>query len=140
MKKIFIVLFAWFALGANANAETVGDPLSDYFALEIERLELEQDLFGIKEQKEIVSVAAIATYEVEEEVEFNFNTIEHLPEGFNPKAGMMEIDWNSVELNELEEEIELDFDTKDYLPENFNPFQGMNCPESKVISSIFKIK
>ena len=123
MKHQLIILFAFFALSANANAETNNDPFTDYLGLEIEKLELEQNLFGDQVIGEVVSIASIDIYEVEEDLSLSFDTKNHLPEGFNSKDGMNEIDWSKVMLYELEEEVYLGFDTKDHLPKNFNPYQ-----------------
>ncbi|MCH6575350.1 MAG: hypothetical protein IH795_09125, partial [Bacteroidetes bacterium] len=68
----------------------------------------------------------IELVELDEEVEFNFNPKNYLPEGFNALKGKHDLDWNTIELVELDEEIEFNFDTNDYLPNNFNPYKGMN--------------
>ena len=134
MKRQLIILFAFFALSANANAETNNDPFTDYLGLEIEKLELEQNLFGDQTISEAVSIASLDIFEVDEEISLNFDTQKHLPEGFNAKDGMNEIDWSKITLYELEEEVNLGFDTKDYLPKNFNPYRGMTCDEMIKVS------
>jgi len=127
MKRQFIILFSLFALSANVNAETKVDPCNDYLGLEIERLELEQNLFGDQTSIEAVSIASVSVFELEEEINLTFDTKTHLPEGFDAKEGMNEINWDTIELYELEEEVELGFETKDHLPKNFNPYRGMHC-------------
>ncbi len=61
----------------------------------------------------------IVFLELEEEVDFGFNTKSYLPEGFEATAA--EVPVSSINFIE-EEDIELGFDTKDYLPENFDPY------------------
>ena len=134
MKRQFIILFALVALNANANAETKNDPFSNFLSYEIEKIELEEELFGTPANNEVISVASIEVYEMEEEIELEFNTEQYLPEGFNAKEGMNEIDWNTIELYELEEELEIGFDTKAYLPNNFNPYRGMTCDEMIIVT------
>jgi len=133
-RQLILVIFALFALNVNANAETNADPYSDFLSLEIEKLELEQELFGETANDEAVSIASIDVYEIEEEVELDFNTAEFVPADFNANEGMNDIDWSSIELLELEEEFEIGFDTKAYLPKGFNPYEGMKCTESTVVS------
>jgi hypothetical protein len=134
MKRQLIILFAFFALSANANAETNIDPFSDYLGLEIDKLELEQNLFGNQTKTEAVSIASLDIYQLDEEVSLNFDTDKYLPEGFNAKEGMNDIDWSEISLHELEEEVEIGFDTKDYLPKNFNPYRGMTCDDMITVS------
>ncbi len=129
MIRQFILIFALFALNVNTNAETTNDPLTDYFGLEIEKIELEQELFGSQTKIEAVSIASLDLYEIDEELPLDFNTKNYLPKGFNAKDGMNDIDWNEVQLYELEEELDLGFNTENYLPRNFNPYRGMNCDE-----------
>ena len=140
MKRQLIILFAFFALSANANAEMNNDPFTDYLGLEIEKLELEHELFGFVSNNDAVSIESIDIYEVPEEVVLDFDTAEYLPEGFNAKEGMEDIDWNTITLYEVEEELDLGFDTKDYLPKNFNPYHGMALENFKVISYLKKNK
>ncbi len=135
MKHQLIVLFAFFALSANANAETHSDPYSDYLNLEIEKVELEQELFGIQTNNGAVSIASLELYKVEEVVDINFDTKNYLPEDFDAEKGMNEIDWNKVDLYELEEEVDLGFDTKAHLPDNFNAYEGMSCNSSQMVYS-----
>ena len=135
MYRSLIILFALFALNANANAETNNDPFGDYLGLEIEKLELEQTLFGESNVNEAVSIESVSVIELEEDLELGFETSDYLPEDFNAKVGMNNIDWNTIKLYEVEEELEIGFNTKDYLPEGFNPFKGMHCETSRVSSA-----
>ncbi len=138
MKRL-IAITALVLFGFNANAITTPKerPLDDYIAMEIERIELETELFGqYATDEKIISIDEIDVYDMEEELELGFNTADHLPEGFDPRWGMHDLDWSSIELYEVEEELDLGFDTKDYLPENFNPYRGMICPTEEVISAI----
>jgi type VI protein secretion system component VasA len=140
MLRQFTFIFALFALNANANAETKNDPLTNFFSLEIEKLELEQELFDYKLKSDEISIESIDLYEVEEEVEIEFDTAKYVPEGFNPKKGMEEIDWDTISRYEIEEEINRGFDTKDYLPKNFNPYCGMPLENLTKISLLQKKK
>ena len=134
MLRQFTFLIALFALNANANAETNNDPFTDYLTLEIEKLELERELFGFQLNSEEVSIESLDIYEIDEEVVLDFDTADYVPEGFNAKEGMEDIDWNTITLYEVEEELDLGFDTKDYLPDNFNPYRGMTLEKLKIIS------
>ncbi|MBT8305083.1 MAG: hypothetical protein KJP09_11480 [Bacteroidia bacterium] len=71
MLRQSILLFALFVLNTNANAELKYDPYPDYLDIEIEKLELEFDLFGFKSTCDFVSIESIEVYELEEEVELN---------------------------------------------------------------------
>ena len=135
LRQLFVFVLALVAVNATANTNPEVDTLDEFLALEIEKLELEQELFGTPTNGEdIISIASVEVYELEEEVTIGFDTTEYLPEDFNARAGMGDIDWNTIELYELEEEIDLGFNTKDYLPKNFNPYRGMDCEASIVIS------
>ncbi|MBT8273906.1 MAG: hypothetical protein KJO77_08870 [Bacteroidia bacterium] len=127
IRQSILLIFALFALHVNANNETSENPFSDYISLEIEKLELEQELFGETTNDEAVSIASIDVYDLKEDVELDFNTSDFLPEDFNAKAGMNDIDWSTVELIELEEDFDIGFDTSSYLPKGFNPYKGMTC-------------
>lgn len=128
LRQLFVFVFAFFALNAIADTYPRFDTLDEYITTEIEKLELEKELFGTPTNGEdIVSIASIEVYEIEEEVVLDFDTADYLPEDFNANAGMEDINWDEIELFELEEEIDLGFDTKDYLPKNFNPYRGMDC-------------
>ena len=80
-----------------------------------------------------MSIESIDLYEPEEEFEIGFDTTKYLPEDFNARTGMDDIDWSTIELYEIEEED--DFDPKKYLPEGFNPYEGMDCPSTIMLSS-----
>ena len=127
MRQSLIILFALFALNANANTERNNDPFGDYLGLEIEKLELEQTLFGETASDEIISVDAVSVIELEEELELGFDTANYLPENFDANKGMDDINWDEIKLYELEEELEIGFDTKEHLPLGFNPYTGMKC-------------
>jgi hypothetical protein len=137
MKRQLIILFALVALNANANAETNNDPFTDFLSYEIEKIELEEELFGTSVNNDVVSIDSIEVYELEEELDIEYNTAELLPEGFNAKAGMNDIDWSAVELYEIEEELEIGFETKDYLPEGFNPYRGTTCDDEMIKVSLY---
>lgn len=108
-----LFMVALFSTSALMASTTTNDPLADYLALEIERLELEQELFGIAENHEDpLSIAAIAVYEVDEDDELNFNTGDFLPAGFNAKEGMNELDWNSIKLFKPEEDLDSEMNTE----------------------------
>jgi len=140
MLRQFTFIFALFALNANANTETKNDPFTDYLTLEIEKLELEHELFGFQSNREVVSIESLDIYEIQEEIVLDFDTAEYLPEGFNAREGMEDIDWDTITLYEVEEELDLGFDTKDYLPKDFNPYHGMTLENLKIISYLKKNK
>ena len=103
------------------------DPYSDFLVTEIERLELETELFGEPtNSEEAVSIAAIAVFEMDEDITVGFNTAERVPANFNAREGMNDLEWNDSELYELEEDIDLGFDTLKYLPAEFDPKKGMD--------------
>lgn len=133
-----LVIFAVFALQVNANNKKNADPFTAFINLEIEKLELERELFGEVTNYEILSIASIDVYELQEEVHLGFDSADFLPVDFNAKSGMNEIDWNKFELIELEEEFELGFDTEAYLPEGFNPYTGMICENGAAVSANYK--
>lgn len=139
IRQSILVIFALFALNVNANTETNVDPFSDFLSFEIEKYDLEQELFGETANDEAVSIASIEVYDLKEEVELDFNTADYLPKDFNAKAGMNDIDWSTMELYELEEDFDIGFDTKAYLPKGFNPYEGMNCTDSTEVTSILKL-
>ena len=134
LRQLFIFGFVLLAWNAAAEIGPDDEPFDEILALEIERLELEFDLFGDAYQRhEIVSIESLELYEPEEELEIGFDTAQYLPENFNPRAGMSDIDWSTIQLYEVEEED--DFDPKKYLPEGFNPYKGMNCDTTIMLSS-----
>lgn len=135
-RQSILAFFALFALNATANTAVNEDPFSDFLNLEIEKLELEQELFGTSNNGEEVSIASIDVYKLEEDIELCFDTADYLPADFDAKKGMNDIDWSSIELVELKEDFDIGFDTKDYLPKNFNPYEGMLCTDSIEVSFI----
>jgi len=98
---------------------------SNYLSDQIETLELEANILGFQENIEPISIADLEVFEIEEEVNLDFDTGKYLPEGFNVHKSIHDIDWDTIELYELEEDIDLGVDTIDYLPSDFNPYQGM---------------
>ena len=128
LRQLFVFVFALFALNATADTYPGVDTLDEYITLEIEKLELEQELFGTPTNGEdIISIDSIKVIELEEEIELDFNTADYLPADFDAREGMGDINWDEIELYEVEEEVELGFDTTAYLPKNFNPYRGMDC-------------
>ncbi len=108
-----LFMVALFSTSIAMASTATNNPFADYLASEIERLELEQDLFGFDNNHEDpLSIAAIAVYELDEEVELNFNTGDYIPKNFNAKEGMNEIDWNTIELFKPEEELDIDLKTE----------------------------
>jgi hypothetical protein len=98
----------------------------EFITLKINQFELEDNVFSDLEETTL-NIQDIEVVELEEAVEINFDTTQHLPENFNALAGKNDIDWSEVVLIELEEDVELGFDTKNHLPKNFNPYQVMKC-------------
>lgn len=92
-------------------------------ALKLEECALVDSLASIKDEP--VKIEEVYVYELEEEVNIDFDTSQFLPEGFNPLKGIGDLDWNTIELVELEEDVYFDFDTNIYLPNDFNPLKGM---------------
>ena len=91
------------------------DPFEAYLSAEIERLELEQELFGLTaNQDEPISIAAIDVFELNEEVCIDFDTSERLPAGFNAREGMNDINWDDIKLYTPEEEIDLGVETSTF--------------------------
>lgn len=137
MLRQSLVLFALFALNVNANAVTEKDPDTDFLSLEIEKLELEQILFGSILNEEILEITAVDFYQVEEEVVLNFNPETYLPENFDARKGMYDLDWSTITLIEIEEEVDLGFNPKAYLPKNFNAYKGMACKDKELVIASF---
>ena len=133
LRQLFVFIFALLALNATANIIPIEFLLDDYITQEIEKTELEQELFGTPTNGEdIISVTSIDVLELEEELDLGFDTAAYLPNDFYAKAGMNDIDWSTIELYELEEELDLGFDTKDYLPDNFNQYEGITCDDEVI--------
>lgn len=128
LRKLLVFVFALSALNATANTITAVDPIEDYLALEIDKLELELELFGEQANgEEAISILAIDIYDLNETVEIGFDTSNYLPADFNAKEGMNELDWDMIKLYEIEEEIELDFETTNYLPKDFKFAKKLVC-------------
>jgi len=138
MLRKSITFIALIALSLGVSATRQKEPNVDFLSLEIEKFELEQELFGETIDKAIVDIASIDLYEVEETVVLNFETQTYLPDNFNARQGMHDLDWNTIPLIEIEEEVELGFNTKDYLPENFNAHKGMlNTTKNTIVIASF---
>ena len=127
LRQLFVFIFALLAFNATADIYPDEFPIDDFIALEIEKAELEQELFGTPTNGEdIISIASIEVLELDEELDLGFETAAYLPEDFNVKADINDIDWNTIVLYEIEEELDLGFDTAKYLPEGFDPNKGIN--------------
>ncbi|MBT8273770.1 MAG: hypothetical protein KJO77_08185 [Bacteroidia bacterium] len=140
IRQSILVIFALFALNVNANTEKNENPFTDFISFEIEKFELEQELFGETTNDEAVSIASLDVYEIEEDLELGFNTSDYLPSDFDARKGMKDIDWNTIELYEIEDDYEIGFDTKAYLPKGFNPYKGMKNTEAAEVTTLIKIK
>ena len=80
-----------------------------------------------KEPTAPIAISDIVIYEVEEEADICFDTMQYLPKNFNALKGKNDIDWSKIDLvDEPEDELIIDFNTKHYLPKNFNALQGKN--------------
>lgn len=138
MLRQSILLVAFFTLSISANANTNKEPNNDYLSLEIEKLELEQELFSSVTYGEIIDVNAIDVYQIEEDIKLPIDTKKYLPKNFLVNKGIYDLDWNSIQLVELEEDIDLGINPKDYLPENFNPYNGLVCNnKSELVTASF---
>lgn len=138
MLRQSILLVAFFTLSISANANTNKEPNNDYLSLEIEKLELEQELFSSVTYGEIIDVNAIDVYQVEEDIVLPIDTNKYLPKNFVAKKGMYDLDWNTIQLVEVEEDIDLGINPKDHLPVNFNPYKGLSCNnKSELVTASF---
>ncbi|MBT8254123.1 MAG: hypothetical protein HKN00_00155 [Flavobacteriaceae bacterium] len=136
LRQLFAFGFAIVAWNATAETVSIENPFEAIIALEIEKMELEFELFGEPTDHDaIFPIQSIVVYDLEEELELDFDTTDYLPEDFDAKAGMETIDWSEINLYELEEEIDLGFNTKDYLPKGFNPYEGMSSQSPIMLSS-----
>ena len=62
LRQLFVFVLALVAVNATANTNPEVDTLDEFLALEIEKLELEQELFGTPTNGEdIISIASIRT-------------------------------------------------------------------------------
>jgi len=77
-----------------------------------------------KTECENLQIENIAFVEIEEEIDLGFDTVQYLPEGFDPYKGMAP-NLPEIVFIESEEKINLGFDTSEYLPEGFNAYEGM---------------
>ncbi len=137
MLRLSILLVTFFSFSISAKATTNKEPNNDFLSLEIEKLELEQELFSRVEFPEIVSVDSIEFYEVEEEVVLPLQIEKYLPNNFVVNKGIYDLDWNTIDLVEVEEDIDLGLNPKDYLPKNFNPYKGLVCSKSELVTASF---
>lgn len=108
--KIFASIFALFMTAISGSAQNGCETFENFLAMETERLELEDELFGFQnDNNEIISINYLDLYEVEEEIELDFDTRKFIPSNFDPYKGMNKLNWDSIPLYEVEEEIELDY-------------------------------
>jgi len=135
LQKLLVFVFALGALNATANTITAADPLDDFIASEIEKLELENELFGVlANNDEIVSIASISVDDLNENVELDFNTAAYLPVGFDAREGMNDIDWDTIELYEIEEEVDLNSNSQDQMPKIIIPSKKVDCDTFTVVN------
>lgn len=110
--KLLTFVFALLLTAITGSAQIGLNPIDTYITAETDRIELEEDLFGFQlNDDEIVSVLSIDLFELEEEIELDFDTKEYLPANFDPYKGMNRLNWDNIPLYEVEEEIDLDFTT-----------------------------
>lgn len=136
MYRLSLLFSLLITLTINAKTENRSEFTSstlEFISLEIEQFELEQTVFSDLLDTTL-NVEDIEVVELDEDIEINFDTTDHLPKDFNALEGKNDIDWSEIELVELEEEVEIGFNTKNYLPKNFNPYQGMDCKQNVVVS------
>jgi len=143
---IIIVLLT--SVGVN-NGSQSNETVLNLKASSIEEAHSLAEMFEAIEEDNNASIEDINVYEIEEEVEFDFNTSDHLPTGFNPYEGMgtvkelekeemmsleaiivnalqdNSINIEDIDVYEIEEDVEFDFNTSDYLPAGFAPYEGM---------------
>ncbi len=127
MNRLALLFSVLFAINATAKINNDSYYLNiDSIDANCEEHELEKIVFANIEDStfENFDINSIEVIELEEEVEFNFNPKDYLPEGFNALKGMYDLDWNTIELVELEEEVEFNFNPKDYLPVGYNALKG----------------
>ena len=126
MKSLFTICSMLLITISATSFNTIENP--DSLTLKCTELNVEECALAThftSEVEEPVKIKDINVYELEEEVNIDFDTKQFLPEGFNPLKGLGDLDWNTIELIELEEEEVIDFDTKQYLPKDFNSQKGM---------------
>jgi len=132
LRKSISILFVLFAFSANANVGSKETPMDNFISEQIESLELELELFGTPINDDIINIQSINIYELEEEVNFDYDTSEYLPLNFDVNEGK-NLDWSSIDLLEIEEEVEFNFNVKAHLPNDFNPYVGMTPIKSQGI-------
>ncbi len=129
MYRLTLLFSVFFVLNITAKINNDSNCLNlklDTISVNSVEHELEQSLFEKVERldNQYLEIDSIEVIELEEEVNFDFDTTDYLPENFNVLKGKDDLDWSTIELIELDEEVELDFNPKDYLPENFNALKG----------------
>ena len=98
------------SVSAMGNCETVENvPTSTSFVMDSE-CKTNPDL----DLKDIVFI------EEEPQIELGFDTVDYLPEGFDPYQ--MYVDLNTIEFIEEHDEISLGFNVAEYLPSQFDPY------------------
>lgn len=127
MKSLFTICSMLLMTISAASFNTIENP--DLLTLKCTEQKFEEcnlsSYFAPLDKEEPIKVEDVCVYELDEEINIDFDTKLYLPEGFNPLKGLGNLDWNKIELIELEEEGTIDFDTKQYLPKDFNPLKGL---------------
>ncbi len=124
-----LILVASMTVSDNTSEEPDENAAINVTSVTSEEAYLANLLFHNPEVKPI-AIDAIEVLELQEDVSFNFDTHDYLPEDFNPLRGKNDLDWSKIELIELEEEISFNFNVQDYLPKHFNPYA---CTKTKTI-------
>ncbi len=124
-----LILVASMTVSDNTSEEPDENAAINVTGVTSEEAYLANLLFHNPEVKPI-AIDAIEVLELQEDVSFNFDTHDYLPEDFNPLRGKNDLDWSKIELIELEEEISFNFNVQDYLPKHFNPYA---CTKTKTI-------
>jgi len=103
MYKLAFLFCALITLNASAQ---INNDSKDFNR---EESELEKILFGNTEGSRFQSIEinSIEIIELEEEVEFCFDTANYLPKDFNALEGLNNLDLASAELIEIEKELHL---------------------------------
>ncbi len=127
MKLLFAIFSTLFFSNSAHSFYTYKDP--DTLILKCTEQNQEECTFVVQFSSDLISeplkIEDISIFEVEEDVEINFNTKAYLPDDFNPLKGLGDLDWSIIDLNRIEEDVFIDFDTKKYLPEDFNSLKGL---------------
>ncbi|MCF6295791.1 MAG: hypothetical protein L3J25_08890 [Flavobacteriaceae bacterium] len=132
MYRLALLFSVFFVLNITAKVNNDSNCLNlklDTISVNSVEHELEQSLFEKVERlnNQYLEIDSIEVIELEEEVNFDFDTTDYLPENFNALKGKDDLDWSTIELIELEEEVEFDFNPKDYLPKNFDANKGLEA-------------